>query len=54
MVTYNTRGHLFPERDAEITDRLEDLFRRAWCGLFVDSAERPGQHLQPQRASDLH
>jgi hypothetical protein len=28
-VTYNTYGHLFPERDAEITDRLEDLFRRA-------------------------
>ncbi|MGH9277870.1 MAG: tyrosine-type recombinase/integrase [Acidimicrobiales bacterium] len=27
-VTYNTYGHLFPERDAEITDRLEDLFRR--------------------------
>ena len=28
-VTYNTYGHLFPERDAEITDRLEDLFRCA-------------------------
>ena len=28
-VTYNTYGHLFPEREAEITDRLEDLFRRA-------------------------
>ncbi len=27
-VTYNTYGHLFPERDADITDRLEDLFRR--------------------------
>ena len=28
-VTDNTYGHLFPERDAEITDRLEGLFRRA-------------------------
>ena len=38
-VTYNTYGHLFPERDAEITDRLEDLFRRAG----VDSSwTRPG------------
>ncbi len=27
-VTYNTYGHLFSERDAEITDRLEDLYRR--------------------------
>jgi hypothetical protein len=27
-VTYDTYGHLFPERDAEITDRLEDLLRR--------------------------
>ena len=26
-VTYNTYGHLFPERDAEITARLEDLRR---------------------------
>ena len=28
-VTYNTYGHLFPERDAEITERLEELHRRA-------------------------
>ncbi len=28
-VTYNTYGHLFPERDQEITRGLEDLFRRA-------------------------
>ena len=27
-VTYDTYGHLFPERDAQITDRLEDLLRR--------------------------
>jgi hypothetical protein len=34
MVTYNTYGHLFPERDAEITHRLEDLF----CRAGVDSS----------------
>jgi hypothetical protein len=28
-ITYDTYGHLFPERDAEITDRLEQLFRQA-------------------------
>jgi integrase len=28
-VTYNTYGHLFPERDNEITTGLEDLYRRA-------------------------
>lgn len=27
-VTYDTYGHMFPERDAEITDRLESLLRR--------------------------
>ena len=35
-VTYDTYGHMFPERDAEITDRLEDLFRRG-----VDSPWTP-------------
>ncbi|HEX2063745.1 MAG TPA: hypothetical protein VHE80_04910 [Acidimicrobiales bacterium] len=28
-VTYDTYGHLLPERDAEITARLDDLCRRA-------------------------
>lgn len=38
-VTYNIYGHLFPERDAEITDRLEELYRRG----NVDSLwTRPG------------
>jgi hypothetical protein len=32
-VTDNTCGHLSPERDAEITDRLEDVFRRAGVDL---------------------
>jgi hypothetical protein len=32
-VTDNTYGHLSPERHAEITDRLEDLFRRAGVDL---------------------
>ena len=27
-VTYDTYGHLFPERDAEITDGLESLLQR--------------------------
>jgi hypothetical protein len=38
-VTDNTYGHLFPERDAEITDRLEDLFHRAGV---ESSWTRPG------------
>ena len=46
-VTYNTYGHLFPERDAEITDRLEDLFRRAGVDY---SWTRPGV---PATVSDL-
>ena len=46
-VTYNTYGHLFPERDAEITDRLEDLFRRAGVDY---SWTRPGA---PATVSDL-
>ncbi len=37
-VTYDTYGHMFPERDAEITDRLEDLFRRG-----VDSPWTPSE-----------
>jgi hypothetical protein len=28
-VTYDTYGHLFPERDEEITANLEELNRRA-------------------------
>ena len=28
-VTYDTYGHLFPERDAQITASLEELYRRA-------------------------
>ncbi len=26
--TYDTYGHMFPERDAEITERLGDFFRQ--------------------------
>lgn len=36
-VTYNTYGHLFPERDAEITDRLEEFYR----GIDVHSLATP-------------
>lgn len=42
-VTYNTYGHLFPERDAEITAKLEDL-RRAGAESAranADSARTP-------------
>lgn len=28
-VTYDTYGHLFPERDAQITASLEELYRKA-------------------------
>ncbi len=28
-VTYDTYGHLFPERDAQITASLEELHRKA-------------------------
>ena len=27
-VTYDTYGHLFPERDAEITERLREFLQR--------------------------
>jgi len=37
-VTYDTYGHMFPERDAEITNRLEDLFRRT-VGFLVNMTE---------------
>lgn len=37
-VTYNTYGHLFPERDAQITARLEDL-RRAGAELARADAD---------------
>ncbi|MGH9223663.1 MAG: tyrosine-type recombinase/integrase, partial [Acidimicrobiales bacterium] len=42
-VTYGTYGHLFPERDAEITDRLEDLFRRAGVDFSWTRREGPGE-----------
>ncbi len=38
-VTYNTYGHLFPERDAEITAKLENL-RRA--GSDSERTRNPG------------
>ena len=53
-MTYNTYGHLFPERDAEITDRLEDLFRRAGVDSSWTLPRLPREHLQTQIASDLH
>ena len=37
-VTYNTYGHLFPERDAEITTKLEDL-RRAGVAPALGNAD---------------
>lgn len=37
-VTYDTYGHLFPERDAEITDALETLFRRGVDFSWTHSA----------------
>jgi integrase len=43
-VTYDTYGHLFPERDAEITDALETLFQRGVDFLWT----RP----PPQGASE--
>jgi integrase len=39
-VTYDTYGHMFPERDAEITDRLEDLFRRGVDCSWTESSTR--------------
>ncbi len=44
-VTYGTYGHLFPERDAEITDRLEDLFRRAGVDFSWTRREGPAEVL---------
>jgi integrase len=46
-VTYNTYGHLFPERDAEITDRLEDLYRRGGVDF---PWTRPGRWLKGDRS----
>jgi integrase len=37
-VTYDTYGHMFPERDAEITDALETLFRRGVDFSWTDPA----------------
>ena len=39
-VTYDTFGHLFPERDAEITERLGEFFQRGVDFLWTrpDSA----------------
>lgn len=46
-VTYDTYGHLFPERDAQITDRLEDLFQRgvdfSWTHSPASSAPETGK-----------
>ena len=42
-VTYDTYGHLFPERDAEITDRLEDLFRRAGVDFSWTRKDPPAE-----------
>jgi integrase len=42
-VTYDTYGHLFPERDAEITDRLEELFRRAGVDFSWTRNDRRGE-----------
>lgn len=43
-VTYDTYGHLFPERDVEITDRLGEFFQRGVDFLWTrpDSAGDPG------------
>jgi integrase len=37
-VTYDTYGHLFPERDAEITDALDGLFQRGVDFLWTHPA----------------
>ncbi len=50
-VTYDTYGHLFPERDVEITDALDGLFQRGvdFCGLARPRREprRPPHSLSP-------
>ncbi len=45
-VTYDTYGHLFPERDAEITERLEEFFQRGVDFLWTrpDSATSGNSH----------
>jgi len=40
-VTYNTYGHLFPERDAAITDRLEDLYQRTSVDFLWTRPDTP-------------
>ena len=45
-VTYDTCGHLFPERDVDITTGLETLYERAnveplWTGKDSSGAVRP-------------
>ena len=39
-VTYDTYGHLFPERDVEITDALDGLFQRGVDFLGTRPASR--------------
>jgi integrase len=42
-VTYNTYGHLFPERDQEITTGLEELFHRADVDFSWTPPAQPGK-----------
>jgi len=45
-VTYDTYGHLFPERDAEVTDALEAMFQRG-----VDFSWTPPAPPEPSEAA---
>lgn len=49
----DTYGHLFPERDVEITDALDGLFE-CRCGLLVDSPGIADGLGGLRIASDLH
>ena len=51
-VTYNTYGHLFPERDAEITARLEDL-RRAGTESATTDADSVRTRKDPSLGTGL-
>ena len=51
-VTYDTHGHLFPERDAEITDSLETLFRRGVDFSWTRSVSVAAQSFR--MACELH